>query len=1244
MLAKGDGTYESLAPYVLPSTALGDCLAVDVNHDHNLDLVCTTVNSDGSSSFSAETLLGNGDGTFQPAIASVLGVGQGFLAKGSADFNNDGNVDLAVEVFVGGGTGGAALLLGDGTGRFSKHAVPAVDPGNFFTVADANSDGKPDILGPTGPQTLLSNGDGSFVEVSRPGGAIAGALCSFADVDGDNHVDALCSKIDGTSTFEILRGKGDGSFDVDQPVIVPLPEATDFGFPLKAVDLNHDGTVDILSNASTGYTVLLGKGNLQFSSPVHYNLTGNNYLVHHASDVADLDGDGNLDFVAAGINGIYITYGRSDGTFDAVANFTIGQKDIVEGRAADFNKDGLSDLLTSGGSTLSLSLGSRKGSLEDPVEISTDGISISTSNVFAAGDFNGDGNQDILMSSFADPSTVKEYLLNGNGDGSFTPPVAVPGVAPDLSSNTLVTDVNNDGRSDLLNTGLSTETSTSYISVQASQSDGSFSSPVKSYLPSSYSATWIAEYTVADFNQDGRPDIVVGSDAIYLLAGKGDGSFVSTGQPLPIPGVESYAFPLDLKTGDFDGDGNPDLAALIGDSPGSEIVVFYGDGTGGFSTPVVVDTPKHSYSLLRTADLDGDGRSDLILDLEGNSEMYFGITIFHALDHRTFGSATNYIAGPNRVGLLFPADFNGDGFPELLAGYSGHTFTMLRNDPGPVVTRQLTVQREPSVIDEPVTLTATLGAPSGSTVLPTGAITFSIDRVAVGSAVLSNGTATFELNSGLSIGNHRISAYWPGDANYPSMIFSTQHAVTLIPVAIDLKADPNPVTVGQKINVSFSLASSVSNEGLPLPTGTYTLLDGSTVIANGNVSETTNSYSVTGIYLPAGTHALTVNYSGDANHSAATSHFSEVVNAAPSTVLLQTSPNSSQYGQSILLTATVQPGIGEGVPFLPSSILGTVTFRGLPGNPITVPVTFPAGSPANTPAVISTSAIGTIAPGSYSVTATFSGDSNLLSSTSGTVTQVVIPPPSVTTLRVDPIPAYQFHPVSITAIVTGTLGLTTGTVNFLDGSTVLAKATLVGERAVYSTSNLAVGSHSITAVYSGDGNNAPSSSAVIVETIQPYDFSINTTTSGTVVAAPGRETQVSFTLASVGDFSEDLTLTVTNVPDTFSATLSPNTLHLDPGASAKVTLNLVPNHVSNKKELFNEFGQTISWASMLFPFVIFRRRRWAACLCALFLVSITGCGGASSSPSSKTYNVQIQATATGSTISHVTTIPITIQQ
>src|SRR5579875_1716657 len=132
----------------------------------------------------------------------------------------------------------------------------------------------------------------------------------------------------------------------------------------------------------------------------------------------------------------------------------------------------------------------------------------------------------------------------------------------------------------------------------------------------------------------------------------------------------------------------------------------------------------------------------------------------------------------------------------------------------------------------------------------------------------------------------------------------------------------------------------------------------------------------------------------------------------------------------------------------------------------------------------------TLAVGSHSITAVYSGDSGYTSSTSATLNEAVQLFSTSASLSASDDSITAGESVTFTATVTGVgagVALPTGTVTFMDGTTVLGTANLSGTnsgmQAVFTTSALASGTHSITAVYGGDSTFAGSTSPVLVETV-----------------------------------------------------------------------------------------------------------------------------------------------------------------
>jgi hypothetical protein len=264
--------------------------------------------------------------------------------------------------------------------------------------------------------------------------------------------------------------------------------------------------------------------------------------------------------------------------------------------------------------------------------------------------------------------------------------------------------------------------------------------------------------------------------------------------------------------------------------------------------------------------------------------------------------------------------------------------------------------------------------------------------------------------------------------------------------------------------------------------GSVQFLDGATVL--GTVPVVGGAAVLSVSTLAAGTHVITAAYSGDAGDTASTSSAVTVtVSKLSSTVAVGASLNPSVSGQSVSFTATVTP----------SGATGTVQF--LDGATVLGSAALSGGA-----AVFSTAAL---APGSHNITASYSGDATYYGAASS-LAQIVkaITAISVTSNQAT---AYAGQPVQFTAAVTPASA--SGTVQFQDGGVTLGSASLSGGIAVFSTSSLSVGTHSITALYSGDTLDTGSTSPVYTQRIVPPPPDAPTN----LAASPGSATQISLT-------------------------------------------------------------------------------------------------------------------------------------
>ncbi len=1013
LLTDGKGGYQPGPDILLPSGYIPICQSGDVNGDGKIDLIC----SGDEIRAAIAVLLGNGDGTFAPAILvpvpplmSQLCTASNVSAVG--DLNNDGHPDVVVTCEIG---DLIVPMLGDGSGHFAA-AAAIYAYGTHIRLADLNGDGKVDmvaqgVFATRQTEVLLGRGDGTFDD----GGIWYSNYESvLGDIDGDGHLDLIGG---GSGVIRIFRGHSDGTFDNEPTQVIDYNNGALFddlgrgvyNYPLACVDLNGDGHPDLVALGGNGMTVFPGKGNLQFGTPRSFpEEQATTYGVLNGEILLDVNGDGLPDYVALAATGLSISYGRSDGSFVSGQAYLSGGR-VTDLALADFDEDGLPDAVTAGDQQMYLSLGKADGSFAEakplpPVSPPMRGtVTEGWTNVMH-GDVNGDGHQDLVAIGAAPDGTAQLSVLLGHGDGSFDPPVTVqPMVESQLSA---VLDLNGDGRADLvLRSGFT-------LTVLLGQRDGSFQSVAAGTLTvpdSDYPSLTLA---LSDANGDGLPDLVYGTtNNLAVAAGRGDGSFgAPVFYPLPMPSAVLYRQAGSVAIGDFDGDGIPDVTVLStytgpgqNDYGKAQLFTFYGAGARGvldansFTTGVAGPISNQDYRAVYAADVDGDGRADVIAENNSSQAIPLTVEVSQGRADRTLGAPVDYVDGSGQAALAF-ADLNGDGRADLIkANTFGNAFTVLLSTQGLQPAGTLTASPNPVLLGGALTLTAQVTADGQSGPLG-GQVTFAADGKTIGSAALANGSASIAAPPNLSIGNHQLTAVTSilkdQQGSYAPVSMAIAVSVAPLPVAVTVTSSGNPVLANQSTTFSVQVGNgSDAPAGSPRPSGQVTVQVDGTTIGSGS-SDGTSAFSFTVPYTTSivGTHVVAVTYPGDAAHLAGSASLQQVVAAIPVIVSLTSSVNPVIVTQGT--TFSVQVRNGNGVPAGSPSPKGQVTVQ-VDGT------TVGSGSSDGMSAFSFTLPYTSSVVGTHSVTATYPGDTAHLAG-SANLQQVVAPVPGSFNLTASP--------------------------------------------------------------------------------------------------------------------------------------------------------------------------------------------------------------------------------------------------
>jgi FG-GAP-like repeat len=345
-----------------------------------------------------------------------------------------------------------------------------------------------------------------------------------------------------------------------------------------------------------------------------------------------------------------VIFGNGNGTFQPPVSYAMNAPALAMA-VGDFNHDGRPDLAVGSGLGIAIFINTGTGAFNSPIY-----YEVGATNSIAVGDINGDHFADLIYEPYYEFQTV--YTMTGNGDGTFNAQQSTP--IPGCPTGLTAGDFNNDGKIDIAAANaVHCDNLQGYqITILTGNGDGSFQSP------HSYRASGLYALTpaVGDFNKDGNLDlaaVIQGSNAIDVFLGNGDGTL----QHEKTFAVDSY--PTNLVIADFNGDGFPDIAVTEGEG---DVGVLLGNGLGNFAPPAYYEA---GYNLLALAagDFRTSGKQDIVTDPQTVSFDEGSLSLLVNLGG-TFRGARNYRPSIDSVSMSV-GDFNGDGFNDIVEGQSG---------------------------------------------------------------------------------------------------------------------------------------------------------------------------------------------------------------------------------------------------------------------------------------------------------------------------------------------------------------------------------------------------------------------------------------------------------------------------------------------------------------------------------------------------------------------------------------------
>ena len=295
----------------------------------------------------------------------------------------------------------------------------------------------------------------------------------------------------------------------------------------------------------------------------------------------------------------------------------------------------------------------------------------------AVADFNGDGRPDVALpvdEGANTPGVVAVFEHANVADKGYGPRTDYP-VAISFPSRIIAADLDGDGRPDLITATAESTSSTVALLLNNTGNPGTFRAGQTLSVP------YVNDIAVADLNGDSRPDLIIAGSSL-MVALQNTGTPGSFAPPMTLYASGSSSFDS-VAVGDLDGDGTPDVA--VADDTGVTVLFL----TPGAATPTVArsvrvytnptPSPNTGLNAVAIADVDGDGRNDLVI-ADGVNSVVAAILQSH-ITPGEFMQAVTYALPATDSGFdrLVIVDLNGDGHADIVVAASSAVLVYLQN-------------------------------------------------------------------------------------------------------------------------------------------------------------------------------------------------------------------------------------------------------------------------------------------------------------------------------------------------------------------------------------------------------------------------------------------------------------------------------------------------------------------------------------------------------------------------------------